>query len=371
MRGLYIHIPFCRKKCHYCNFVVTTQSDEQSQKDFLDALTKEAERWRPEFEGASFDTVYLGGGTPSVLTTDHVRELFHILGKNFEWQSDAEITLECNPGDITKERAKIYKRLGVNRISLGVQSFNDATLTLVNRDHDADASVRAVEIFRDNGFKNISADLILALPGEKLAHVEKSLDRLFKMRPEHVSLYELVIEPGTVMEFQFKSGRIHLAHESEQLAMLSGARDYLVRHGYEHYELLSYAKPGFQSRHNRIYWDNEDYLGLGPGAFSYLKGSRFRFARNVEEYYGKIEKQDRSFSEEERLTEDKKEVESFLLALRLLKGADKRRFAKVAQSRQSILEDLQRQGLLKDENDRWQLTTRGILFAETVFSELS
>lgn len=371
MQGLYVHIPFCKKRCHYCNFVITTQSGEPNQVLFLKALEIEAEHRRPYFENKPFDTVYLGGGTPSVLSEENIRGLFGVLRKNFSWKPDAEVTIECNPGDITKDKAMAYQSLGVNRVSLGVQSFNDRTLGRINRDHGAAASFEAVDTLRAHGFKNISTDLILALPGERLVDVEKSLDSLRKLDPEHVSLYELVIESGTVLQFQFKSGVVDLAHEPEQLEMLSKAREFLVRNGYEHYELLSYAKPGCQSRHNRIYWDNEDYLGLGPGAFSYVAGSRFRFSHRVEDYYKKIETGDWKPYEEEKLSAEKKETESLLLALRLLKGADKKRFAKILLTKQAELEDLKKRELLSDEGAVWQLTPRGILFAETVFAELS
>jgi oxygen-independent coproporphyrinogen-3 oxidase len=228
-----------------------------------------------------------------------------------------------------------------------------------------------VGILKGEGFKNLSFDLILSLPGEDVEKVKFSLAEAMRLEPQHISLYELVIEKKTMFSSLVEKGKLILPDENAQLAMLSYARDFLKGQGFSHYELLSYAKPGFQSRHNLIYWANEDYLGLGPGAFSYFDGRRFRNSDSVDQYMRKIESDDWTASEEESLSEEKKEIESFLLALRLEQGASLDRFGGLVSRMKSLIQDLEAKGLLLKDAKRVALTPRGQLFSETVFSELS
>ncbi len=371
MIGLYVHIPFCRKKCHYCNFVVTTQSGIAPRVAFLEALEKESAHYHERFQNTLFDTLYVGGGTPSSLGLKETQSFFNLIHRYFRFHPGAEVTFEVNPGDVDAAKAALYRESGVNRISMGVQSFNEATLHRLNRDHSAEEIIGSFEILKKAGFQNISVDLMLSLPEETLADVRDSLSRAVDLAPQHVSLYELVIEKKTVFENLFQKGRLGLPKEDQQIEMLSFARNFLKAKGFRHYELLSYAKDGFESRHNRIYWANQPSLGLGPGAFSYVDGCRFRHSRGVDEYLSKIAIADWSSAEEERLEPEAKAVESFLLALRLSEGADRRTFTKVIEERGETLFDLKEKGLLEEASQRIRLTPRGQFFAETVFAELS
>ena len=371
MTGLYIHIPFCTKKCHYCNFVVTTSKAPGSHAEFLSALEKEMIHRGPDFQKIDFDTLYLGGGTPSVMSREETIVLFDLIKRFFRFKQDVEITCEINPGDIDHRKAENYRRMGVNRISLGAQSFQDETLKRLNRPHSAKDISASFQLLREVGFQNVGLDLILSLPGETLAGVKNSLDQLIRLRPEHVSLYELTIEEKTVFGNLFKRGKLDLPDEDLQIQMLSYARETLKKAGFRHYELLSYAQPGFESRHNRIYWDNQEYLGLGPAAFSYIAGRRFMVSASVAEYLEKIGKGDWTAFEEEQLTPEKKERESFLLALRLVEGADTERFHSLLGKMKDNINKLEEKKLLSRENGRIRLTDRGQFFAETVFSELA
>lgn len=371
MIGLYLHIPFCAKKCHYCDFVMTTAQSQDKRDTFLDALEKEMFHYAPLLKGRCFSTIYLGGGTPSRLDAVEITRVFSSLRKHFLFEADLEVTLEANPGDLDEDKVKTYKELGVNRISLGAQSFRDEILRAINRAHGAKDIYESFALLRKHGFKNINLDLILSLPGETSRDTEHSLMELKKLNPEHVSIYELTIEERTVFGHQFKKGTLKLPEEDEQLRTLSFAREFLKANGFIHYELLNYAKPGFQSRHNRLYWVNEETLGLGPGAFSYFAGRRFRNSSSVDEYLLKIESDDWSASEEEILTPEKREVESFLLSLRLLEGTDLNAFQFVKNNFKRSLSGLLDQELLTKEGTRVRLTSRGQLFAESVFAELS
>jgi oxygen-independent coproporphyrinogen-3 oxidase len=371
MPGLYVHLPFCARKCHYCNFVVTTSASLPRRERFFSALEKEIGRHAPDFFTRPFDTLYLGGGTPSFFSNEELERLLNLLRRNFRWAADTEITLEANPGDLDAEKARLLKKHGVNRVSLGAQSFHTGTLKRINRSHDAPAIGKSFRVLREAGFRNISLDLILSLPGESLDHVKESLEKLVELGPEHASLYELTVEDHTVFGRRRQRGQLALPDEEKQLAMLSLAREYLKANGYFHYELLSYAKKGYESRHNLIYWANGEYLGLGPAAYSCIAGRRFRNSLSVEEYLRKIETGDWTAAEEEVLGPEKRTVESLLLALRLSEGADMDRFAALSESTAQSIRKLEAQGLLTQNRHRLCLTPRGQLFAESVFTELS
>jgi oxygen-independent coproporphyrinogen III oxidase len=371
MIGLYLHIPFCAKKCHYCDFVISPSGTAEKHADFIECLKKEAAERTARFKKIEFDTLYLGGGTPSALRNDEIEKVFEILYKNFKFKKDAEITCETNPGDIDASKANLFQKLGINRISLGAQTFNDETLKRLNRAHDAWAIGESYQILRNAGFQNISLDLILSLPGETLADVQTSLELTKDLDPEHVSLYELTIEEKTVFGREFKNGSLILPSEEDQMEMLKTARAFLIDNGYEHYELLSYAKLGFESRHNKLYWANGEYLGLGPGAYSNYGGSRFRLANSYDQYLQKVKTGDWKPNDEETLTGEKKENESLVLALRLTEGVEIETFQPVIKRLSANIQDLENKGLVEKTSKHLRLTPRGHFFAETVFSELT
>lgn len=371
MMGLYLHVPFCSKKCYYCDFVVTTVRGAAAHARFLDALAVEAAHRAPRFSDTRFSTLYVGGGTPSSLDAGETRRFFAIVRSNFTFEEGAEISWEANPEDVTAEKAAAYRALGVTRVSLGAQSFDDAVLADLNRAHDATAIDRAFRVLRDAGLEDVNLDLMLALPGQNLASVRRALERVATLSPTHVSLYELVVEEGTVFASRRKKGKLALPDDDRALEMLKTARSFLKQNGFCHYELLNYAKPGYESCHNRLYWANAEYLGLGPGAYSYFDGRRFRGAASLAEYLKKIDAEDWSARDEEALTPQAREIESFLLALRLTAGADQARFSSLLPKKENSLRRLEEDGLLVREEKTIRLTDRGQLFAETVFTELS
>lgn len=371
MLGLYVHVPFCAKHCHYCNFVITTASSSDAYAAFAAALAKEAGSYKNQFVGRSFDTLYLGGGTPSRLPAAVIGPLLDRVRSCFDISGDAEITLEANPSDVSSETAILWRQKGINRISLGAQSFNDRTLRALNRDHTCQDTRAAVRILRDKGFGNISLDLMLALPDESPDEAGYSLESALELRPEHISLYELTIEQGTVFGELRRKKRLNLPTEDDAVQMLLQTRRRLQEAGYLQYELLSYAKPGFESRHNGLYWRQEPYLGLGPGAFSYINGERYRLSRTVEEYHAKLAVEDWTRAESEVLSGFQKESERLLLALRFLAGVRVSDFEAVLRQKEPFINELIRDGLLENAEGRLRLTPKGSLFAETVFSKLS
>lgn len=369
--GLYLHIPFCIKKCHYCNFVITTSGSEGKQTEFLSCLEKEMDHYGDHFRNVLFETLYLGGGTPSSLSEETLEELLSLVGSHFKFKKDAERTCEVNPGDLNEKKIRVLKEFDVRRISLGVQTFKEETLKRLNRAHGAEDTLRSYDLLRKSGFKNINMDFILSLPGETIEDVKDSLGKAVKLGVEHVSLYELTIEEHTVFDDWHRKEKLGLPDEDTQMKLLSFARDFLKQNNFEHYELLNYAKAGYRSHHNVLYWANQDYLGLGPGAFSYFDGRRFRSSASVDEYLEKMRRGDWTPQEEECLSPEKKEIESLLLALRLSEGAPVKKFRPILRKLKNSVDQLERQGLLVQDPQSLRLSPRGQFFAETVFSELS
>lgn len=372
MPGLYVHVPFCAKRCVYCDFVITTAEGNLPQQRFLEAFAAECAHNVARFGSSrAFESLYVGGGTPSRLKSQELETFFKIIKRSFQFKQDHEATFECNPADVTDELCTLLAEQGINRISLGVQSFNAKTLAAMNRDHSVTDIENAFARLRKGGIRNISADLILSYPGETVEDARHSLSRMMEFEPEHISLYELVVEPRTALDAQIRSGRTHLPQEEEATRTLVFARDFLKRKGYEHYELLSYARPGYRARHNLIYWANEEYLGLGPGAYSYLNGCRFRFAASVEDYLKKAQAADWSPADEETLTGMAHQAESLVLGLRLQEGVSKGAFWDILALVDFQILRLQEDGLLEQDATHLRLTAKGQLFSETVFSALS
>ena len=371
MPGLYVHIPFCVKKCHYCNFVIALTGQGDRETKFLDLFKKEVLHYAPELKNRVFDTLYLGGGTPSVLSQDQLGDIFSFLRSHFHFKKNAEVTLEANPDDINPSKANFFKKIGVGRVSLGAQSFHDKTLKKMNRAHKAAQIDEAFGNLREAKMASINLDLMLSLPEETMEDLEFSLEELRRLDPDHVSLYELVVEEKTVFKILSEQGKLKLPEEDLQVQMLVAARAFLKKQGWRQYELLNYSKPGHESKHNQIYWKNEEYLGLGPGAFSYLNGKRFQLSESFKQYTQKVSQEDWSPSQAEVLTPEKKEIESFLLALRTVEGVDTIRFKKLIKKSALLIQDLCQNNLLRQKEGKIQLTDQGQLFAETIFSEFS
>ncbi len=369
-RGLYVHIPFCRKKCHYCNFVITLNHRGDLKEVFLSSTEKEINHTVSQYGRLTFDTLYLGGGTPSMLSVAEMARLLELLRTNFHFKSDPEITLEMNPEDADPEKLNEFHKLGINRVSLGVQSFNDELLEKMGRCHSVSDTVRAFHLIHTAGFKNLNLDLIIDLPGQTLEDVRRSLAMICGLNPQHVSIYDLDVHPDSVFGSIQKSGKLEIPDEESHSVMAQAVEEMLEEAGYIHYELLNYAKPGFESRHNLIYWHNQEYLGLGPGAFSYLRGVRYQFASTVDRYFKKCKTDDWANDVEDALIDEKKEIETLLTGLRLKEGLSLDSFKIILPRLQSKLNRLIPEGMIEQHSGHIRLTDRGRFLANSVFLEL-
>lgn len=297
MAGIYIHIPFCRKACHYCDFHFSTSL--KNKDNFLDALLKEIEIQKNYLAGERVETIYFGGGTPSLLTSNELSGIFDALDKNFEIVPDAEITLEANPDDLTAVKIKELKQTPVNRLSIGVQSFRDADLQWMNRAHNAEQSVIAVKSSQDAGFENITIDLIYGVPGMNEKAWLENLEKAAGLDIPHISAYCLTVEPKTVLDKFIKSGKMPAPEQEQAAQHFEIMMDFMRENGYEQYEISNFAKNGQISRHNSNYWLKKKYLGLGPSAHSFNGTSRqWNVANNVQ-YITNLEKENLLLEKEE------------------------------------------------------------------------
>lgn len=367
---MYVHIPFCRSRCHYCNFISVGSPSGEFRERFFKALFDEIRETRERYGGLSFGTLYLGGGTPSFLSVREMTALFEEIRKYFDIAADAEITCEWNPGDGEEEKFGILKVLGVNRLSLGAQSFQDPLLSRLGRRHSVYDTLKTLEKIHKASIDNISFDLMLRIPKQTLPDFKGSLDRCIELGASQVSLYDLEVHNSTLFGSLQEKGELLLPDEEEHAGMYQAACDTLVGAGYEHYEISNFAKPGFASRHNLIYWRNREYLGLGPGAFSYLGGVRFQFAGDVTRYLKKCEAGEWQNDQEDVLSDVEREAETFAMGLRLKEGVSPADFPTLYPELRKRVDTLEREGLLEQAAEKIRLTAGGQFLSEDVFGFL-
>ena len=282
MAGIYIHIPFCKRRCIYCDFFSTTQSERKTT--YIHALCQELETRKEYLGGEEIETIYLGGGTPSQLTEEELEKIFTYIYKVYSVSPNAEITLEANPDDLTPDYVTMLRRLPINRISMGIQTFQEETLRLLHRRHTAAQAIESFHRCREAGFRNISIDLMYGLPGETLANWEQDLQQAIRLQPEHISAYHLIYEEGTALWNLREQHQIEEADEELSVLFFRTLIDRLTEAGYQHYEISNFCRPGLHSRHNSSYWTGKKYLGCGPSAHSYNGISRQWNIASLEKY---------------------------------------------------------------------------------------
>jgi len=369
-RGLYLHIPFCARKCHYCDFVITVKKSPEMRERFFASLSREIEQASRIYGPLSFDTLYFGGGTPSLLSEEEISRIAQRLFREFRFNEGFEFTIEVNPGDADASKIKRYRLLGANRISVGAQTFNNALLKGSGRLHSAGDTIQTVRLLREAGFDNLSLDFILNLPGQTLEDVSDSMNRAVALGAGQAVLYDLDVHEKTLFGSWRRRGMLTSADEEGQWSMWKAADNILSRAGYIPYELSSYAKPGYAAQHNLIYWKNEEYLGLGPGAFSYMDGVRYQYALDVEGYLSKCEAGDWTRDSEDFLSPEEIEIETFITGLRLREGVDLSRFPLTGDRFRAGAEKLAGEGFLFLSDERVSFTQKGRSVADRIFLEL-
>jgi oxygen-independent coproporphyrinogen-3 oxidase len=371
--ALYVHVPWCRHVCPYCDFNVYAAA-AAPEADDVPAYETELACWaaRPEWRGRAVDTVYLGGGTPSLLSPDAVARLLDAI-RRIGLRDGAEVTLEANPGTVDPARLAAYRRAGVTRLSLGAQSFQAELLRTLGRDHGPGESRSAVAMARAAGFTNVSLDLIFAVPGQSLAAWEADLAEALALAPDHVSAYALTWEEGTPFHTWRAHGRIVAVDDDLESAMLDVAVARLAGAGMSRYEISSWARPGFASKHNAHYWTGDDYLGVGPGAHSFHAGPparRWWNVRGPHAWRAAVGQRGTAVGGTERLSEAEARSDFVITGLRRLAGVDvpefERRFAIALRDAFPQLRHLEHDDLVALRAGRLRLTARGLRFADTV-----
>ena len=369
MAGIYIHIPFCSRKCIYCDFYsIALRADTVD--NYLKAVGREYLSRIDELSGESVSTLYVGGGTPSLLTVAQLQTLMAPI----DTSSVAEATIEVNPDDVTSAMAVALRRLGFNRVSIGVQSFDDVELALIGRRHDARKAVEAVEILRNAGFENISIDLIYGIPGQSLESFSRSVDAALNLRVCHISAYCMTYEEGTRLTRMRDAGKLVEVDDETCVAMYQLLVDRLKAAGYEHYEISNFALPGFRSRHNCGYWNFTPYLGLGASAHSFDGRLRRCNPASLREYLQKINDVGFAYDVESETTEQLYN-EWIMTRLRTADGLDlldvgTRWGAKMEKHTRSVLSGFEKEGLVRLNADVASLTDRGVMLSDMIFREL-
>lgn len=377
--GIYIHIPFCAKKCYYCDFVSYPNMKEK-QKEYVEALKKEIKSY--DLQNYNITTIYIGGGTPSYIESKYIVEVLEYikskLNANETKFENMEITIEVNPGTVTKEKLLDYKKVGINRLSIGLQSTNDRLLKQIGRIHKYQDFLQTYNLARNVGFTNINIDLMLGLPNQSIKDLKESIEKVISLQPEHVSIYSLIVEEGTKLYKQIETGELQLPEEELERKMYWYTKSKLELAGYKHYEISNYAKPKRKSKHNSNCWEQKQYIGIGASAHSYLDNIRYCNVSNLKEYISNMENVEADFEEKyivnERQNLEDRKNEFMLLGLRKIDGVSIAMFKEkyvenpIFRYRDS-LEKLVNEGLVLIDGDMIKLTNKGLDLANIVWEE--
>ncbi len=377
MPGLYIHVPFCVRKCGYCDFYSRPTGSFRGdavpgQRAFLDALDTELKNLPPGFAP---ETIFIGGGTPTELANADFRDLFDGVHQYVDLSQVKEWTCESNPGTLTEAKVDLMRRSGVNRVSLGVQSFTPELLTFLGRIHSADEAIASYTMLRRMGVRNINLDLMYGIPGQTLAQVTADLEQAIALGPEHLACYGLIFEEGTPLTRQRDRGLVKEVGDEEELEQYERVRTTLTGAGYDHYEISNYARPGRECQHNLLYWGNGEYIGCGPSAHSHQNGHRYANIRNLDAYLLRMKRDGQARDFDEALEPSARAREALVMFLRRIKGVGREEFRKATgfdyhALRGAEIDWLEESGMLDATGERLRLTPRGVMVSDAVFAEL-
>ena len=369
--GIYIHIPFCIKKCDYCDFISYPNKYELQEK-YIDKIIKEIDDNRELLEKKNITTIYIGGGTPSSIKAELIEKVLNKINKISNVSSSAEITIEVNPGTVTKEKLQLYKSCGINRLSIGLQSTNDEILKRIGRIHNFEDFLNTYNWATEVGFNNINVDLMLGLPGQSISDLKDSLEKVIGLSPKHISVYSLIVEEGTKIEEKINSGELELPSDEEERSQYKYTKNFLELNGYKHYEISNFAKPGYESRHNSNCWEQKQYVGFGVAAHSYINECRYCNNNNLEKYLNYNSKSVKIINENQTIEDTEKEY--MLLNLRKIDGIKIKKFKEKFGKNpiylfKNELDNLVNEELIIIDLDNIKLTQKGLDFANLVWEE--
>lgn len=372
--GLYLHLPFCISKCPYCDFNSYQLKEDNQISSYISALYQEITTYSKKLKKSNIKTIYLGGGTPTILPGVQIYDILEFCKSKFTIDKDAEITIEANPGTLDGEKIKLLIESGINRLSLGAQSFNNLFLKKLGRIHNTQDIIDSYYLARKEGFNNINIDIMFALPDQTTEDLQITLKKAISLKPDHLSLYNLTIKPGTEYFKKYKKGKLKLPTEDEEFDMYNWAIKFLEESGFEHYEISNFARPYKRSMHNLIYWQNKPYLGIGAGAYSFIKGYRYMNYESPARYTKEIMSGKLPLDNGEKLSLRKRMIETIILGLRTKDGVGYKKFkTRFGVNLNDIffkqVNKLVNLALLEKGDCKIKLTKKGIFLANTVFRE--
>lgn len=373
--GFYLHIPFCKSKCIYCDFNSFAQKDDCIE-PYIKAVKKEIEEYAKQNKDVLIKTIYIGGGTPSYIKEKYIKEIIETIRSNFEIIPNAEITIEINPGTVNRRKLNTYYKSGINRLSIGLQSTNDKLLKQLGRVHDFEDFLETVRLANTIGFSNINADCMIGLPNQTIYDVEETLNVLINLRLTHISVYSLIVEPNTLLEKKINSGELKLPDEEIERYMYWFAKRKLEENGYLHYEISNFAKPLFRSKHNLDCWNQKEYKGFGVSASSYENGIRYTNISSIEKYVENVQNGQfkKNYIVEEKQDRETMMKEYMLLGLRKITGVSINQFRKkfgtipIFKYNKEITK-LTNEGLIESNGINIRLTKKGLDLANLVWEE--
>lgn len=374
--GIYIHIPFCKKKCSYCDFKSFENINENIKKEYIEALIKEIQLTKNN-SNYIVSTIYIGGGTPSFIDEKYIKEILQAIYKKWEIKPEVEITIEINPGTINKSKLEAYRMMGINRLSIGLQSTNDYLLKKIGRIHNYQDFLDTYILARKTGFENINVDLMLALPEQTLENLMQSVRKIINLNPEHISIYSLILEENTELFSKVQKGEEALVKDELEREMYWKSKEAFEEAGYIHYEISNYSKKGYESKHNKNCWSQKEYLGFGIAAHSYLEEKRFCNIDNINKYIENIKKgnlEENRIIEEKNRTKENIAKEYMMLGLRKIEGVSISEFQRKFELNPLFyfrfeISKLQKLDLIEVDLDNIRLTKRGLDLANIVFEE--
>ena len=372
--SVYIHIPFCQQICYYCDFN-KFMMDRQPVDQYLEYLEKEIVESIKRTPITNLKTVFVGGGTPTALDLEQTQKLINMINEHIiKGQTGVEMTFESNPNEISKEKLQILKDGGVNRISFGAQTFDERLLKKIGRTHSPNEIEEAIQTAKEVGIDNINLDLMYALPGQTMEQFVDSLDKAMELPIQHISAYSLIIEPKTVFYIEMNRGKLKPAPEEDEAAMYDFLMKYLNEKGFHQYEISNFEKNGLESKHNLVYWNNDEYFGFGAGAHGYVNGVRYSNAGPLKKYFQLIDEKGVPVIHEHTVTKQEKMEEEMFLGLRKMKGVSEVEFsakygATFNEIFPNVIEKLSKDGLVEYKDDYLRLTHKGKLLGNEVFQE--
>ncbi len=362
--SLYIHIPFCVSKCYYCDFVSFANLDNKIT-TYIDSLIIELSLYKEKLKDYKIKTIFIGGGTPTSIDPKHIYKIMRYIYENFNTEDVEEITIESNPGTISKEKMDVYVESGINRVSMGVQTLNEKLLKKIGRSHKVEDVYESYKLIRESGISNINIDLIFGLPNQKIEDVLDSLEKIINLGVEHISYYSLILEEGTYLDELYNDGKLKLPKEDNERLMYHKTKDYLKEKGYNHYEISNYSLTGYESKHNSVYWDVLPYLGLGLSSHSNLKGKRFWNTSDIDEYIEILKTNKLPIEGKEVISRDMEISEYCILGFRKITGIDKKAFRNrfnidIEEIYGEIIKKHVENGLILNTNKNIELTSKGL-----------